>query len=65
MAHQHGFVIFDRIGRGPGLNQWDEFDKTYGRILDGSLLLHQRTGLPTGPGNTSVNFLGRCPFAQA
>ncbi len=63
MAHQHRFVIFDRMGRGPNLEQLDFYDKTYGQILDGSLFSKEQGY--TGPGaNTGVNFWG-APFAQA
>jgi hypothetical protein len=63
MAHQHRFVIFDRYGRGPGLNQWEAYDKTYGQVLDGTLFTADQGY--TGPGvNTGVNFWG-APFAQS
>jgi len=63
MAHQHRFVIFDRVGRGPVLGQWDAYDKTYGQVLDGSLFTKEQGY--TGPGaNTGVNFWS-APFAQA
>ena len=63
MAHQHRFVIFDRVGSGPGLGQWDAYDKTYGQVLDGSLFTKAQGY--TGPGaNTGVNFWG-APFGQA
>ena len=63
MAHQHRFVIFERIGRGPGMDPWDAYDKFYGPILDGTLFTKEQGY--TGPGaNTGVNFWG-APFAQA
>jgi hypothetical protein len=63
MAHQHRFVIFDRIGRGPKLDQWEAYDKYYGAVLDGALFTKEQGY--NGPGaNTGVNFFG-APFAQA
>ena len=63
MAHQHRFVIFDRAGSGPGPEQWETYDKTYGQVLDGTLFTKDQGY--SGPGaNTGVNFWG-APFAQA
>jgi len=62
MAHQHRFVVTERRGQGPDERNWDEYDKTYGSELDGSLFT---TGAGYfGPGaNTSVPFW-KAPFRQ-
>ncbi len=63
MAHQHRFVISEREGRGPGLANLADYDKTYGTLLDGTLFSAQRGYV--GPGaNTGIAFW-RAPFAQA
>ena len=63
MAHQHRFVISEREGRGPGLAQLADYDKTYGTLLDGTLFSAEKGYV--GPGaNTGIAFW-RAPFAQA
>ncbi|MGH7145777.1 MAG: hypothetical protein ACREJ2_16830 [Planctomycetota bacterium] len=62
MAHQHRFVIFERHGRGPVLGQWENYDKYYGQILDGTLFTQEHGYVGPGAG-TGVNFWG-APFEQ-
>jgi hypothetical protein len=55
MAHQHRFVVTDTWGQGPNGANWSDYDKTYGRELDGSLFT-AREGY-VGPGeNTGLPF---------
>jgi hypothetical protein len=62
MAHQHRFVVAERGGQGPDGRNWDNYDKTYGRELDGSLFT-SREGY-VGPGaNTGLPFW-KAPFRQ-
>jgi hypothetical protein len=62
MAHQHRFVVMERRDRGPDERNWQDYDKTYGTILDGSLFTPQHGYF--GPGeNTGVTFW-RAPFRQ-
>lgn len=63
MAHQHRFVITEREGAGPGLARLDDYDKTYGAVLDGTLFTPAQGYVGPGAG-TGVAFW-RAPFAQA
>ena len=62
MAHQHRFVVAERWSEGPDNRNWDDYDKTYGRELDGSLFTAGEGYV--GPGaNTGLPFW-RAPFRQ-
>jgi hypothetical protein len=62
MAHQHRFVVAERAGQGPDDGNWNDYDKTYGRELDGSLFT-SKEGY-AGPGeNTGLPFW-KAPFPQ-
>ena len=62
MAHQHRFVVAERWSEGPNDRNWGDYDKTYGRELDGSLFTAAEGYV--GPGaNTGLPFW-RAPFRQ-
>jgi hypothetical protein len=63
MAHQHRFVVIERRSIGPDERNWQDYDRTYGTILDGTLFTKDQGYI--GPGaKTGVNFW-RAPFRQA
>jgi hypothetical protein len=63
MAHQHRFVISERVEAGPSIRNMTDWLKAYTPVLDGSLFT-EKEGYH-GPGqNTGVSFF-KAPFAQA
>jgi len=69
LAHQHRFVVAERWGQGPDYRNWDDYDKTYGRELDGSLFSSaegyagpgEKVGLPFWKAPFHQQFDGRVP----
>lgn len=63
MAHQHRFVISERVEAGPSIRDLDDWVKAYAGVLDGSLFTTQEGY--HGPGQqTGVAFF-KAAFAQA
>jgi len=73
MAHQHRFVVSERWGQGPDYRHWDDYDKTYGHELDGSLFTSaegyfgpgENVGLPFWNAPFHQEFDGRVPVFTA
>lgn len=63
MAHQHRFVVLERVSEGPNERNWSDYDKTYGTVLDGTLFTREHGYV--GPGEKTGVTFWRAPFRQA
>ena len=63
MAHQHRFVISERVGAGPWIHTLDDWARAYTPILNGSLFTAQEGY--HGPGQGTGDAFCKVPFVEA